>query len=124
MLLGLVCLTDPARDELGGPGAPDAASSVPGVNPPVRKVNGGWASRMLMRSRSGPLRSTSRPSRESATSSQLLNTRTSGAEPTVQWLAMKTMGPEAASRWLRKNQYENFGSRKMSMQPEDSMSGA
>jgi hypothetical protein len=41
---------------------------------------------------------------ESATSSQLLNTRTSVAEAGVQWLAMKTMGPEAASRWLRKNQ--------------------
>ncbi len=52
------------------------------------------------------------------------------AEAEVQSLAMKTMGPVAApgmrsvaGRWLLKKWYENFGSRKMSMQPDDSMSG-
>ena len=51
----------------------------------------------------------------------------SGADPGAQSLAMNTIGPPAGStaeRWLRKKCQEYFGRRKMSMHPDDSMSGA
>ena len=94
----------PRAGRRGGPATYPTASSVPGRNSPSRKVNGGWASRVLMRSRSGLCRSSRRARRGcSSTSSQLLNTRTSVLEA-----GRPVAGDEdhrardAAGRWLRK----------------------